>query len=613
MKTEKDQMRSGGRSQGGRRTAVHLWLWMALWTLLVGFLLLREIQHRRERSWELASAEARVHLNKDMAARLWVASHGGLYVPVTKSTPPNPHLSHVPERDITTPRGRTLTLMNPAYMLRQMMEHYAGLYGTRGHITGLKHFGPQTAPDEWERAALLTLQEGGEEVCELCKIQGEPYLRIMRPLRTERECLKCHGFQGYRVGDVRGGVSISLPTARYLARERRDIFHHGLSFVLAWAVGAAAIGFTAYGLMRRTRQRNRAEDLLRQSEKKYSSLVENSLTGIYVNLEGRIVFANPRLADMFGYTVEELTGMDYLALVHPEDREVVAGYRDRRLHGLETPAEYEVRGLTKGGHTLWTRKRNALTEYEGRPAILGNVEDVTERRRNAAKLEESEGMLRELSVRLIRAHEEERKKVAYEIHEGLAQTLSAAKFRLERILADLHGDESLKIIQTLEPVVDIMRESIAMVRRIAQRLRPLMLDDLGVLPAVAWLCRQVETEYPGLAVRSELEVGEEEVPELLKVVVYRILERALYGIAAQGDADNVRVSLRREGRTLVLTVRGNGKGLGAGAGPPEQGTPGSADLATIQERCMLSGASLSISPHGQGGSTLSVSWPLEKA
>lgn len=614
MDAREDHGPAACRPSERRGLGRYIWGWMLFWTFVVAGLLINDISHMRQWSREMARAEARVLLEKDTAARLWATSHGGVYVPVSQNTPPNPYLHQVPERDIRTPGGTALTLMNPAYMLRQMMEHHASIYGTRGHITSLKHFREETAPDEWEKVALLSFNRGTEEVCEESDIGGKPHLRLMKPLYAEEACLKCHGFQGYREGDVRGGVSVSVPLDHYLESTNSETAAHAISFALLWAMGASTIGFTARGLARRTRERDRAEDLLRRSEEKYSSLVENSLTGVYVNLDGRIVYANPKLAQIFGYGVEELTGMDYLALIHPEDRETVAEYRDRRLRGLEAPAEYDVRGLTKRGHTLWITKRSTLTEYAGKPAILGNVEDVTERRRIAEKLEQSEQKLRDLSARLLGAHEQERKRIAHEIHEGLAQTLSAAKFRMESVLADLSGQETLKAKQSLESTLDIMRESISTMRQIAHRLRPAMLDELGILPAFAWLCRQVAKEHPGLAVENKAQVEEGRIPEPLKMEIYRVLERALHRIAGQGDADLVEVSMTLEGDWLVLSVWENGTGLWAEeAGATEKAVPGRADLGSIRERCMLSGACLSVRPHEGGGTTMTVRWPLQNA
>ena len=138
-------------------------------------------------------------------------------MPIDEKTPPNPHLEHVPERDIQTPSGKRLTLMNPAYMVRQLREEFAKLYGVKGHITSLKNFRPETAPDDWEKAALKEFEGGRKEVQEFTVIGDEPYLRLMRPLIADKGCLKCHGFQGYKEGDVRGGVSVSLPMKDFLA------------------------------------------------------------------------------------------------------------------------------------------------------------------------------------------------------------------------------------------------------------------------------------------------------------------------------------------------------------------------------------------------------------
>jgi len=110
------------------------------WTIIVGGFLLFgifQIQHIQQK---MVKSEALANFNKDQALRFWSASHGGVYITITDETPPNPYLDHVKERDIKTPDGKALTLMNPAYMLRQTMKKYESLFGVRGHITSLKYF-----------------------------------------------------------------------------------------------------------------------------------------------------------------------------------------------------------------------------------------------------------------------------------------------------------------------------------------------------------------------------------------------------------------------------------------------------------------------------------------
>jgi PAS domain S-box-containing protein len=136
-------------------------------------------------------------------------------------------------------------------------------------------------------------------------------------------------------------------------------------------------------------ERKRAEDALRESERKYSTLVENSLTGIYIDQGGKIVFANNRFAEIYGYAREELIGSEARQLVHPEDRALTNGIREKRLKGEEAPAEYEARGLTRDGKTIWITRRNTLIDYRGKPAILGNIANITEYKRAEEALKES--------------------------------------------------------------------------------------------------------------------------------------------------------------------------------------------------------------------------------
>jgi len=359
------------------RVQKYFWAFAVAWTLIVGALLSHDLYDTRRETREMARKEALIHFNKDLAARLWASSHGGVYVPATAETPPNPFLNQLPDRDVKTPDGKALTLMNPAYMMRQMMEQYADLYGVRAHITSLKHFRKETAPDDWERGALASFESGIKEVSELTELEGIPCFRLMRPLVTEKQCLKCHGDQGYKVGDIRGGVSVSVPLTSYLEAEGSDMVAHTVSFSILWVLGLAGIFLTVRGLRTHIRERERAEDLLAESRENYSTLVENSLTGIYITQDGVIKFANNRAAEIYGYSKSELIGMDSLAVVHPEDRELVKGLRDKRLEGQPVPSEYEARGISKDGRTIWVQRRNALCEYDDRPAVLGNVLDVT--------------------------------------------------------------------------------------------------------------------------------------------------------------------------------------------------------------------------------------------
>ena len=113
-----------------------------IWTMIIAGSLAWNIVDERQRTRELAIKEARANFNKDQAFRFWATKHGGVYVTPDERTPPNPYLAHLPDRNVTTTEGKKLTLMNPGYMLRQLMEEYAELYDIKGHITSLKSLNP---------------------------------------------------------------------------------------------------------------------------------------------------------------------------------------------------------------------------------------------------------------------------------------------------------------------------------------------------------------------------------------------------------------------------------------------------------------------------------------
>ncbi|MEE9567516.1 MAG: PAS domain S-box protein, partial [Desulfobacteria bacterium] len=142
-------------------------------------------------------------------------------------------------------------------------------------------------------------------------------------------------------------------------------------------------------------ERKRVGDALYESEEKYSTLVENSLTGIYIDQDGRIVFANRRFAEIYGYSRGGLVGRESWRLVHPDDRALTDEMRAKRLGGKKAPREYEARGLTKDGETIWIVRRNTRIEYKGRPAVLGNIVEITDHKRAEEEKNELQAQLQQ--------------------------------------------------------------------------------------------------------------------------------------------------------------------------------------------------------------------------
>lgn len=261
------------------------WLLIIAWTAIVLYFSFSNASLVRETTREMAINDARTHFVRDKSLRLWAVSHGGVYVPVDETTGPNQYLSHLKERDVVTPSGKVLTLMNPAYMIRQINESTEKVIGVRRHITSLKLLRPENKPDEWEAKALRSFEKGTLEKLEFITEDGEKYLRLMRPLITEKGCLKCHAHQGYKEGQVRGGVSIALPIKTFLIREELNIDRYNLSLFLLWSLGILGIVLGERGLKNRIKERDQAqeelneykddlEELIRQRTKELSSTVE---------------------------------------------------------------------------------------------------------------------------------------------------------------------------------------------------------------------------------------------------------------------------------------------------------------------------------------------------
>jgi PAS domain S-box-containing protein len=350
-------------------------------------------------------------------------------------------------------------------------------------------------------------------------------------------------------------------------------------------------------------ERWQAEEALRESEKKYSRLVESSLTGIYIVQDGKVVFANQRFAEIYGYSREELQGMEGLSIDHPEDRTVTEKMRAKRLIGEDVPSEYEIRGLTKDGRTIWDTRRNTLIEYRGKPAILGNVVETTQRKKMEESLQESEKALRHLSSQLMMAQENERKSIARELHDSIGQTLTAVKFSLERKLSQMGPGKAPPGI-SLEDILAMLQGGIEETRRIMTNLRPSMLDDLGIIVTLNWICREFQKVYPHLRLEKEVGIREDEVPEPLKIVIFRVLQEAMNNCAKHSGGDCLSIALRKTETGIELVIEDNGPGFDPGNAPRGLG------MGSMKERTENSGGVFSLFSTRGSGTCVRATWVL---
>ncbi|WP_198263551.1 c-type heme family protein [sulfur-oxidizing endosymbiont of Gigantopelta aegis] len=230
-----------------------------VWTLLVGLSLVWNRIQLENQAEYLATEEARANWNKDQAFRRWATRHGGLYVKPDERTPPNPYLAHLPKRDVVTTDGTKLTLMNPAYMMRQMTEEFEEMYGVKGSITGQILLNPINKADPWELQALKRFDLGEQEIVDVSHMEGKPYLRLMRPMLMKQGCVKCHGHLGFKAGDIRGGVSVSIPLTPYLLAAAKTSRAVNITHAGIWLLGLMVILFVIQRSKRFEQQRAQHE------------------------------------------------------------------------------------------------------------------------------------------------------------------------------------------------------------------------------------------------------------------------------------------------------------------------------------------------------------------
>lgn len=244
------------------------------WTAIVGGAFAWSVIQAKDVAQNAAYIQAGMVLDRDILYRRWNAGRGGIYIQVSDQIPPNPYLANVSERDITTPSGRLLTLVNPAYMTRQVNETLESPHGEESHITSLNPLRPQNAADPWETEALTAIEQGAQEQSVMVDDGEHIHYRLMRPLITEESCLKCHAVQGYKVGDIRGGISVTVPAEELLQHTDESIKKAGMTYSLIWLTGIGGIVFGTVRLRRSDLERGAAEKKTLQRNRDLSALHE---------------------------------------------------------------------------------------------------------------------------------------------------------------------------------------------------------------------------------------------------------------------------------------------------------------------------------------------------
>jgi CheY-like chemotaxis protein len=204
------------------------------------------------------------------------------------------------------------------------------------------------------------------------------------------------------------------------------------------------------------------------------------------------------------------------------------------------------------------------------------------------------------------AQEAERKRIAAELHDGICACLAAIKFNLEKKLNQMREGISPSEGK-LEDIISAVQNCNEETRKIMNNLRPGMLDDLGLLPTLNWYCREFQKNNPYLTIQKEIHLSEEDLPDPLKIVVYRVIQEALNNVVKHSRAEAVWVSLMKENNQIKMVIRDNGQGFDLEKAVVEKRGMG---LINMRERVQLSGGSFSLNSSQGKGSTIWASWPI---
>jgi signal transduction histidine kinase len=273
----------------------------------------------------------------------------------------------------------------------------------------------------------------------------------------------------------------------------------------------------------------------------------------------------------------------------------------------------ENRVVSGSGEIRWMQfvNRGFFDEEEQLIEIQSVGRDITELKLVEEALKISEMTLRQTSSRRLDAFEDERKRIGLELHDGLAQTMSAIKIWAKAAAQKhLNQNNEAKVAESLENVVSLSQRAIEELRRVSKNLHPAVLENLGLLAAIDWLCEETEQLDRSINITRQIDVIENEVPDSLKTVIFRVTQEALNNVFRHSKANLVRISLQKAEREIKLIIEDDGSGFESGPQNLYQKTGHGLGLISMEERTKLAGGTFSIESQLWEGTTIKAVWPL---
>jgi PAS domain S-box-containing protein len=337
-----------------------------------------------------------------------------------------------------------------------------------------------------------------------------------------------------------------------------------------------------------TEQRH-AEEELRASEQRFRAAFARAVTGMMLlDVQGRFIEANAAFCDITGYTQAELASLTFLAITHPEDVQKSASAFEQLLAGQSPSYVLEKRYLRKDGGVVWARVSSMLVrDAKTLPShIVTIAEDVTERKR-------AEEELGALSERLLRVQDEERRRLARELHDCTAQNIAAMCMNLG-VVSESSERLDRPAQKALRECLELGEQCIRELRTFSYLLHPPVLDDLGLCSALRWY-------VDGFSQRSGIEIALDVAPDLgrlpreLELTLYRIVQESLTNIHRHSGSCTAVIRIVRHAKDVFMQVRDQGHGISHGLSPDKTATTRvGVGIASMRERVRQAGGRLKI-------------------
>ena len=330
----------------------------------------------------------------------------------------------------------------------------------------------------------------------------------------------------------------------------------------------AELETAADALRRRSEQLETAVQSLRASEARFRATFDQAAVGIaHVAPDGRWLRMNQKLCDIVGYTRDELLSMTFQDITHPDDLYADLTQVQQILEGKIDSYTMEKRYLRKDGHVIWAALTVALVrDDDAHPEyFISVVVDISARKAAEEALRVSREELRRLTMHIQQLGEEEKARVARELHDDFAQRLSALKIAVEMAeQKDAAREDGPAASPELKAMAALIDQLIGAIRHIAGELRPSMLDDLGLAAAIDWLANEFTARHQVRVIRH-IDSDAIAFNRDSRIEVYRIVQEALANVAQHAEATEVIIDIARDEPNCVVRIADNGRGAASHA------------------------------------------------